>query len=189
MKLRGRIKGIARDMLSGECRVTFGVASVPDMDALLKEEDLDIEVKKHRESRSLNANAYYWSLVGRMADILKAPKSEIHNRLLRDYGTLEEAGGQLVTLLLPDEDEVAKEVDRKETYHLKPTSHLKEGKDGRMFRAYFLIKGSSEYDTKEMSTLIDGAISEAKELGIETLTPEEHERMMAAYEEHHAARR
>ena len=44
-----------------------------------------------------------------------------------------------------------------------------------------MIKGSSEYDTKEMSSFIDGIISEAKGLGIETLPPEELERMMKDY--------
>jgi hypothetical protein len=32
-----------------------------------------------------------------------------------------------------------------------------------------------------MSHLIDGVISEAKELGIDTLTPDEKERMLAAW--------
>ena len=45
-----------------------------------------------------------------------------------------------------------------------------------------MLKGSSEYDTKEMSHLIDGLVSECKEMGIETLPPEELERMMAAYD-------
>ena len=50
-----------------------------------------------------------------------------------------------------------------------------------MYRTYMMLKGSSEYDTKEMSHLIDGLVSECKEMGIETLPPEELERMMAAY--------
>ena len=37
-------------------------------------------------------------------------------------------------------------------------------------RAYY---GSSQYNTKQMSRLIDMVVEGAKELGIETLTPEE----------------
>jgi hypothetical protein len=44
-----------------------------------------------------------------------------------------------------------------------------------------MIKGSSEYDTKEMSRFIDGIVAEAKELGIETLPPAELETMMKAW--------
>ena len=43
-------------------------------------------------------------------------------------------------------------------------------------------KGSSGYNTSEMSALIDGVVSECKEMGIETLPPEELERMMDAYD-------
>ena len=68
---------------------------------------------------------------------------------------------------------------------MRPTSHTKDGKDGRKWRAYRLIKGSSKYDTKEFSTLLDGAVSEAKEMGLETLPEEELERMMSDYEKHH----
>ena len=40
-----------------------------------------------------------------------------------------------------------------------------------------MIKGSSEYDTGEMSRFIDGVISECKELGIQTMTPDEIEEL------------
>lgn len=50
-----------------------------------------------------------------------------------------------------------------------------------MYRTYMMLRGSHEYDTREMSQLIDGLISECREVGIETLTPGELERMMAAY--------
>ncbi|MEG2189502.1 MAG: hypothetical protein RRY08_06680, partial [Christensenella sp.] len=42
----------------------------------------------------------------------------------------------------------------------------------RMFSHYRTIKGSSEYDKKEMSRLIDGIVYEAKQLGIETFPPQ-----------------
>lgn len=43
------------------------------------------------------------------------------------------------------------------------------------------MRGSHTYDTKEMSRLIDGTVEEAKELGIETLTPDQVERMKQAW--------
>ena len=44
---------------------------------------------------------------------------------------------------------------------------------------YKVYRGSHSYDSKEMSILIDGTVEEAKALGIETLPPEELERMMS----------
>lgn len=48
-----------------------------------------------------------------------------------------------------------------------------------------MLAGSSTYDTKEMSELINGLVTECKEQGIETLPPDELARMMAEYEENH----
>ena len=44
------------------------------------------------------------------------------------------------------------------------------GKTGHQIQAYF---GSSQYDTKQMSRLIDGIVGECEDLGIETMTPGE----------------
>mgnify|MGYP000276651941 CR=1 FL=1 len=72
-----------------------------------------------------------------------------------------------------------------ETFHIRPTSQVKQGKDGKAYRTYTVLAGSSTYDTKEMSELINGLVAECKEQGIETLPPEELARMMAEYEENH----
>ena len=47
------------------------------------------------------------------------------------------------------------------------------GNDGIAYRTYIVLRGSSEYDSKEMSRLIEGLVETAKEQGIETLTPDE----------------
>jgi hypothetical protein len=71
-----------------------------------------------------------------------------------------------------------------EATHLDPPIHrgekltvvecdIVEELNGKTFTHYRLIIGSSEYDTKQMAQFIDGIVSEAKELGIETLTPAE----------------
>ena len=67
--------------------------------------------------------------------------------------------------------EVMKNVDENETLHLRATSEVKEGKDGRMYRTYVMLKGSHELDTRDMGLLIDGVVSECHEIGIDTLTP------------------
>ena len=51
-----------------------------------------------------------------------------------------------------------------------------------------MLRGSSTYNTREMSVLIDGVVTEAKELGIETLTPDQIKEMMIAYEKRYAKR-
>lgn len=186
MKMRGRLKEIMQDVLNGGFIISFHVQAVPSgVETLREESDLAISLKKWREHRSLSANAYYWVLVGKLSELTGQPNAVIHNMLLRRYGVAEIVGGQLLTVMVPDTDEAERETLEKEIYHLKPTSKLKEGKDGRMFRAYILLKGSSDFDTKEMARLIDGTIDECKEVGIDTLSTEEVRRMMEDYEKHY----
>ena len=50
-----------------------------------------------------------------------------------------------------------------------------------MYRTYVMYRGSHDYDTREMSELINGLVSECKEVGIETITPAELDEMMKAW--------
>lgn len=184
MKMRGRLVDITQDILNGGFQLRLAVGTIPSgVETLRKDTDLAISLAKWREQRSLSANAYYWVLVSKIAEAAGMSNARAHNMLLRSYGVPETIGGQLTIAMLPVEAE--DEILERELYHLKPTSKTKVGKDGQIFRAYILLKGSSDYDTKEMARLIDGTVEEAKMLGLETLPKEEIERMMAAYEVNH----
>lgn len=185
MRLKGRLVDIVRDLLTGVFRITFEVRAIPSGIDALREEDLSLNITKWRDRRSLTANAYYWVIVAKIADATNEPQPYIHNLLLRRYGVLDTIDGETMTVFIPDTDEAEEQALNDELRHMRPTSHTRAGKDGRMWRAYRLIKGSSKYDTKEFSTLLDGAVSEAKEMGLETLPEEELERMMSDYEKHH----
>ena len=151
---------------------------------LTKQKDGQVwEIKKHLEKRTLSQNAYYWNLCGKIADALRMPKEQVHNEMLRSYGQVERLAGGLVTVPIPDTDKAEQEVLRSMKYHLKPTSQVRAGTKG-MYRTYVMLKGSHDMTTEEMSILVDGIVQEAKQLGIETLTPAELE-AMRAYEEHH----
>ena len=178
MNMRGRLINIVKDLLNGGFQITFWVGSIPSgVERLREEHDLRITLAKWKDKRSLTANAYYWVLVGKIADSLHISTSVVHNILLRRYGAPEIIDGETLTIMVADTEEAEENVLKSEVYHLKPTSFTKEGKDGRMFRAYRVLKGSSEYTSKEMATLIDGAVSEAREMGLETLSNREIERM------------
>ena len=127
-------------------------------------------------------------LCTKIADAVGTSAVRVHNDMLRKYGQIELVDGQAVYLVIPDTDEAQARVDEAMTYHIRPTSQVKSGKDGKMYRTYMMLRGSHDYDTKEMSTLIDGVVSEAKELGIETMTPDRIKEMMAAYEERYSKR-
>lgn len=143
----------------------------------LKDKDVRVTLVQWREKRSLNANALFYLMVDKLANVLKTSKPYIHNLMLRKYGQLQKIDDRPVWVILPETEEVSQKVDEDDSLHLKPTSEVKEGKDGRMYRTYLLLKGSHELDTKAMRILLDGVLDEAKQVGISTLNPKEVERI------------
>ena len=151
----------------------------------IKDKLLRITVKLWRDKRSLDANSYYWVLLSRLAEAVGISKPRAHNLMLRKYGQNLVIDSQIAFLVIPDTEEAEETALEAESFHIRPTSQVKQGKDGKMYRTYTVLAGSSTYDTKEMSELINGLVSECKEQGIETLTPDELARMMKDYEENH----
>lgn len=181
MEFTGRAIGVSTDFLTGKINIILEVneASVvrEGYDKIKDVDKLSVKLTKYREKRSLDANAYYWQLLSKLAEAEETSKPYMHNKMLRRYGQTAVLDGKTVFLVIPDTEEAENKALEAETFHIKPTSQVKEGKDGVMYRTYKMLKGSSEYDTYEMSKLIDGLVAECKENGIETLPPEELERM------------
>lgn len=136
-----------------------------------------LEEYKEKKHRSLTQNAYYWQLLEKMAVKKRIPKSEIHNINLRHLGLTETIDGKKITILIPDTDEAEKKALQAETYHIAPTRQIKVGTDGLTYRFYIMLRGSHDMNATEMSALIELAVQDAKELGIETLTPQELQHM------------
>lgn len=137
---------------------------LPLLFRLDKDTVYDVKIDKHREKRSLNANAYLWKLVTEIGNVLNKSKEEVYLQMLIDYDQSE-----MVSIL--------SEIDVKgyfKYYKLAGTSIL----NGKEFNHYKIYKGSSEYDTKEMSILLNGVVQEAKNLGIKTKDDIELERLL-----------
>lgn len=188
METKGKIREINLDWKTRKTIVTVEVDTRPDEVEKLTDLDLTVVLKQFRQKRSLEANGYYWIMLTQLADKLNVSNPFMHNQLLRRYGQPQVIDNKMVYLVLPDSDEGAKIADEAETFHIKPTSQVKEGVDGRNYRTYIMLKGSSEYNTKEMSTLINGLIDECKQVGIETISSAELERMMLLYDQKYHAR-
>lgn len=188
METKGRIKQINLDWKTRKTAVTVEIDAKPDEVEKLTDKDLTVVLKQFRQKRSLDANAYYWLLLTQLADVQNVSNPFMHNMLLRRYGQPEIIDGKMVYIVLPDTDEGAKKADEAEAFHIKPTSQTKIGKDGKRYRTYILLKGSSEYDTKEMSTLINGLVDECKQVGIDTISQAEMERMMDLYDKKYHSR-
>lgn len=136
----------------------------------LKDVELDIEIKKHREKRSKSANAYFHVLVNKIAAETGGSDEAVKKNLVLEYGTIaRDNDGATVGFKLPET------VNVDTIYPYVKCFDIRE-ENGKRFKCYLVYKQTHLMDSKEMARLIDGAIETAQELGIETETPEELER-------------
>lgn len=133
----------------------------------LKDTELDVEIKKHRNKRSLSANAYFHVLVNKIAVVRGGSEESAKTSLVCEYGVLaKDADGLTVGFKLPAS------VDVSTIYpYVKCFDTREEG--GKLFKCYLVYKQTHFMDSAEMARLVDGAIEVARELGIETDTPEQ----------------
>ena len=174
MNLTGRLLTVQRDWKTDKLNMTFEVEEQPteEINQIAMCEKLSIEVKKFRKKRSLDANAYCWVLMSKIADVIGSSKEDVYEDMLQKYGYFYKDDEGYITIT------VKAEVDMS-----KITGHWKFYKGNGKFSSYLMIKGSSEYDSAEMAKFIDQIVCEAKELGIETATPNEIARMKALWGE------
>ena len=130
---------------------------------------LAISIDKYREKRSLDANAYCWVLCNKIANCVGASKDEIYLEMLQRYG-------QTFVCKIPNEKV---ELFKKSEKYWQEHESLEAEEKAQYFRVWV---GSSKYNTEEMSILINGIVSEAEELDIETKTPNQIAEMMSLWE-------
>lgn len=133
-----------------------------------RDTEINVDVQKYREKRSLTANAYFHVLVNKLATTLNTSNEEMKRWLVRQYGTTAEVEGKSVEIRLP------KGANPLDFYEYCVFVGSIDGYDH-----YLLMKQTHVMNTAEMSKLIDGTISECKALGIETLSDDELERLYA----------
>lgn len=171
--LTGKLASVSFSWQNGQPLVTFELthkkSALSMVDELKDIPKLSIKIDKFRERRSLNANNYAWHLITQIGNATRSSKDEVYFLMLKRYGQSE-----MISVLA----------------HVPINKFVKyceeageSSLNGKLFKHYRVYKGSSEFDTKEMSIFIDGIVSEAKELGIPTDTPDQIARRKASWGE------
>ena len=167
MECIGKFKSISRDWMSGKWEITFSTdENITGGIDKIKDKLLRIAVKQYREKRSLDSNAYAWVLMQKIAEAIHSDKWSVYLEMLEKYSR-----AFTHIIVRPDVVDRVKE----EWRTVRDLGEITvNGQTGIQLQCYF---GSSTFDTKEMSVFIDGLIEECRQLEIETLPPNEIERM------------
>jgi len=128
-----------------------------------QDRDKIFEIKEYKPKRSRNQNSYAWELITQIGNAVRKSKEEVYLDMLKHYGQ-----SQVVSMLSS----------------IDPNGYFKYYEEigtgivnNKEFKHYKIFKGSSEFDSREMSIFLDGIIQEAESVGIATLTNEEIERL------------
>lgn len=162
-ELNGTIQTVSVDYQTGNALLTLSIGQKQSAkncyDDLHLAEKLSIKIDKYREKRSLNANNYAWKLLTEIGNEMRLSKEDVYFIMLKRYGQSE-----MISVLS----------------HIPITQYVKYCEEagestlnGKLFKHYKVYKGSSDFDKREMSIFIDGIVDEAKDLGIDTKTPDE----------------
>lgn len=169
MEFKGNIESITRD-LKGAYNVTITTESNISSLSEIKDELLDVEIKKHREKRSLNANGLLWACLSEIAKVLRTDKWSVYLQMLKRYGTY------TYICVKPE----AVEGVKKQWRECEEIGDIDiNGQKATQLLCYY---GSSTYNTQEFSVLLDGVFSEMKEMGLPTPEEEKLERALELWE-------
>ena len=174
MKTRAKLKGISVPFgVKNEYEATFRIQGDPaDMEKYY-EKDLDLETKLHREKRSLDANAMLWACLGEMAAALSTDNWTVYLYELKRYG-------KYVPMLA--EPEAADDMKRMYRATQEVGRRIIDGKE--MVDLLCFI-GSSEYNTKEFSVLLDGVVQDMREIHLDPPPSGDIKRALDRWEEQH----
>ena len=172
-----RLKDLTRD-LHGHFILTVEMDGDPrQMWDELHDCDVDVTVKKHRNKRSLDANAYAWVLIGLIAEAVKVDRVDVYKDAIRSIGGVSE--------IVCVQDKAVN--DLCSGWQHNGIGWQTETMPSKIpgCTNVVLYYGSSTYDTHQMHLLITHLVQTAQDMGIETMPPTELERLIGQYHAKH----
>lgn len=186
MEVKARLQGISHDMMTGNTLLTFAVKNVPT--ELLDSQNRDLRLKTviWREKRSLDANAYAWVLMTKLAQKINVSTESIYEQFLQENPILYEDENGHDIRLVPFGKQIKSENHMHWFFVKTVTAYNKKIKlageelsyEPVKLDAYARLKGTSQYSTSEMAHFIEQIIYECHLHGIDTITTKQKEQML-----------
>lgn len=173
MEFTGKMLNVSKDWKSDEWNITFSInepSAMEEIEQIQNCDKLSIKATKYRKKRSLDANALLWACLGELAAALRADKWDIYLKMLKRYG-------KYTYICVKPNVVDAMKAQWRECEEIGEVDI--NGQKAVQLLCYF---GSSTYDSREFSILLDGVISEMKDAGIPTPTTQEMQRSLEEWE-------
>lgn len=164
MEFTGTLKDVSMDFKTGRYNFTFTCnesSAVNYLDEIQNADKLSIKAVKFRKKRSLDANALLWLCLGRMAEVLSTDKWSVYLQMLKKYGQY------TFVCVKPSVVDAVKQMWR-ESEEIGEVNI--NGQKSVQLLCYF---GSSTYNTKEFSVLLEGVKNEMQEIGLQPPSSQE----------------
>lgn len=185
MELTGKIVDMSIDYGSGKPRITLEInekiAASDKFENLRKFDKLVVKISKYRKKRSTDANSYFWVLCTQLAEALSDEKTlhtseDIYRQTIRESGIYRDFPN-----LSKDQAKTLQTAWKKQGlgWFSEQVDYAQNG-ENVFIRCYY---GSSVYNEKQMSRLIDNIIQDCQAVGIETKTPDEIARLKSLWGE------
>lgn len=142
--------------------------------------EIEVTTDKPRKKRSLNANAYMWELCTKIAGKLSdegtlTTKDDVYRETIQQVGVYKD-----IPLFNEGGDTMRKAWEMHGTGWVTEIVDYLPGNIGYLLRCYY---GSSQYNTKQMSRLIDCLVQDCDNMGIDHRTPQEIANMLSLWEQ------
>ena len=177
MQTTGTIEDISIDYKTRKAKISIVLDSkeLDSIEHLKNDGKLKIEMKKYREPRSLNANNYFWKLLQELCEKQDIDTIEEYRRRVKQLGIFKR--------WRVEEKDLDTFVKSWENWgiawfcEVADTEYL-DTIEFKIVNAYY---GSSSFNSKQMSRLIDSLVQDCKAIGIETKTQEEIESLIKSW--------
>lgn len=163
-KLHGIINDISIDFNTRKPKISLllDTNELSIVEELKNENKLNIELKKYRKPRSLDANKYFWKLLQEVCDYKDIDTIEDYKRRVKELGIFKQF--KIMTQDIKTFEKIW--TDRVIAWfcEIVDTTYIGDT-EFKIINAYY---GSSSYNSKQMSRLIDNLVQDCKAVGIET---------------------
>ena len=131
-----------------------------------KDKLYNLTVKEHQKKRSLDANAYCWVLINKLADVMRIPPTEVYRQAIQDISGNNE--------ILPVKEEAVEQFKQAWSCHGLGWICRDMGRSKLQgYRNLMVYYGSSVYSVQQMNALIEHLVQDCKALDIDVMTERE----------------